>query len=236
VARLAAAALALTFVVPGAAAKVTPTGLRVCGSSGCTTVENARLAQSVVADSMVAGRVAPAAYVTVEVMPRSDDPWAPKPFYYVPSAHAIRVHDNSDLGQWRAPATEADSALGGAAAAVEPFSPPASLVASVDRRPVADGSSYLRLYTIAGPRRADPAGARPRTIAWTHAHQWAVYYARVRHTWAYVDLTSMPPTPWSDGTGDLWIGRRVDLLRRDGTVIALAPSLAATIRGGRALP
>jgi hypothetical protein len=179
VARLAAAALALFFTVPGAGAKVIPTGLRVCGASGCVTVADAQVAQSVVADATKAAPTAPAPYVRVEVLPTTDDPLATKPFYYVPSAHVI--------------------------------------------------------FSLAGPVRADPAGKPPAQLGWFAPHAWAAYYARVRRVWSYVDVESTPPTPWSDGASDLWIGRHANLLRRDRTVIALPAALAAKIRAAQRL-
>jgi hypothetical protein len=233
--RVVAVAAVFALCVTAAAAKEAPTGLRVCGASGCTTIANVAAARAAVGDSTPASAVPPAAYVTVELTPKTDDLWATKPFYYVPSAQAIRVRDSADVGEWRSPGAAAAAVLASAAAAVRPFAPPSRVQAAVDRRRASDGASYLGLYSLAGPRRPDPAGPRPGGVAWERAHEWALYYARVRRVWAYVDLESTPPSPWTDGRNDLWIDRHGALLRRDGVVVAIPPVLAAKVRAGQSL-
>jgi hypothetical protein len=236
VARLAAAVAVVTLVVPGAAAKEAPTALRVCGASGCLTVGDAEAARSVW-DSRRIGPAQPAPYLRVQFAAGESSLYPVAPMFYVPAVHALRIRNGLDLAEWRAPAAVTEAVLASAAAQLRPFAPPANVRAEVDRRPARDGSSYLLLFSVAGPARADPAGAPPPPddVYERHLPEWVAYFGRVRRIWLPVLLRSSAPSPWTDGASDLWVSRRGSLLRRDGEVVAVPAALAAKVRRGDSL-
>jgi hypothetical protein len=235
-ARLAVVVAAVTLFVPSAAAKEAPTALRVCGASGCATVGDAESARSIWTDARRIGPAAPAPYLRVQFVQGEDALYPVQPMFYVPGAHALRIRNDVDIGEWRAPGELADAALVSAAARLRPFAPPAAVRAEVDRRPARDGSSYLRLFAVTGPARDDPAGRPPPgDVSERHLDDWVAYFGRVRRIWAPILLQSTPPSPWTDGASDLWIARRGSLVRRDGEVVAVPPDLAAKARRGASL-
>jgi hypothetical protein len=48
-------------------------------------------------------------------------------------------------------------------------------------------------------------------------------------------LTSGRQTPWTDWKTSLWVGRRLDLIMRDGEIVPIPHSLAERVRRGQSL-
>jgi hypothetical protein len=215
--RLAVAVVTVTLLVPGAAAKEAPTGLRVCGVSACLTVGDAEAARGAWT-AVRTGPARPAPYLRVHFALADGVSYYPAgPMFYVPSAHALRIRNDVDMVEWRAASGATEAALAAAADRLRPFAPPTTVRAEVDRRPARDGSSYLLLFEVAGTRRDDPAGKPPPTrdeVFERRLDDWVAYFARVRRVWLPIQLRSSPPSPSTDDASDLWVSRRGSLVRR----------------------
>jgi len=64
---------------------------------------------------------------------------------------------------------------------------------------------------------------------------FVAYFARIRQAWIPVNLWSRVPSPWGDGDSYVWVGRRQDLLKRDGEILRIRHDLAERIRRGLSL-
>jgi hypothetical protein len=196
--------LALAFAA-GAAAKAPPTGIELCGTNGCATID-ARSAEQL---------------FTLAGTPRA--PARPGPFfrlqwtwetgrpevggYWLPDQNALR------LGGWVVPDGSASATLAAAANGLEPFATTAPTSARVGDHAAADPGSYARLLE---------AGSRVTT--WVGAIGWI----RVR-------LASSEPTPWTDSGYDLRISKRAGFVWREGAVYRIPLALARLARLGRSL-
>jgi hypothetical protein len=61
---------------------------------------------------------------------------------------------------------------------------------------------------------------------------WGPYLARARQEWIRIQIGTKTASPWDNLECGLWVGRRVDLLKRDGEVIQILGPVAQRIRRG----
>jgi hypothetical protein len=212
-------------------------GVRLCGASGCraTVYDEVRPLH----DAIWSGRVvAPALaqpYYSVTLTDRRGRPLSHSPaYYYVPAARAIR-DGFAAFPEWR----RAGAALARAARGIAPFRAPRVVAGDVDGQAVRDPGSYIRLWKVVAPARAiaDPAGRQPRVNGWGRLDDAELrrYWGRVHRHWLPVNLWTGRPSPWSDGNSFVWVGRRRDLIKRDGQIVRVRHDLAERVRRGLSL-
>jgi hypothetical protein len=156
------------------------------------------------------------------------------PIYVVPKARLVRNEDGRGGVYW----TRLDAVpekIAAAARVLRPFPAPRLTRVVVGNRIAADPHSYLRLFRVPAPRQRlrDPAGPRPGAEPTTG--EVVAYWERVRRLFIPIFVTSRRQSPWSDFNTSLWIGRRHDLLMRDGELVPIARALAERVRRARSL-
>lgn len=235
---LALAALALLF--PGAAPAKWVGDLRMCGADRCVVVER-HLAHDADWRTLAAlnrwpsseGPARPGPFYRLTIV--SPDGLAESPpIYFVPNARLARNDDGWGSVFW----TRVDrvpESVARAARRSRPLPAPRLTQVLVGNRVAEDPHSYLRLYRLPAPNRRvrDPAGRRPQDVASTQAI--ASYWERVGRIYQPIRLSSRRDSPWTDDKSWLWIGRKLDVIMRDGEIVPIANSLAERIRRAQSL-
>jgi hypothetical protein len=236
---LALLLLTAVLLLPGAAPAKSEGALRVCGQNGCRTIPE-RQAAALLAEirgRALVGPSAPAPFYTLTHVVRTvhgDLVAGTSAGYYVPRADVTR-----DAG-WRPPAwRRAVRGLRSAARRLEPFRPPRIVRVEIDGRPAHTPSSYVRLFALPRPAKpiSDPAGPQPRgdPSRYYETADLIRYWRRVRRHWLPVNIWTARPSPWGDDETSVWVGRRRDLVNRDGEIVRVPHSLAERIRRGERL-
>lgn len=239
------ALIAVALVVPAAAYAKWEGDLRLCGASGCRTVERHLghdqwpLLSALSAWPSSEGPAAPAPFYRLTIVPldargRPNPAAQSQPIYFVPSARLAR-NDDGRGGVFWVRLAEIPEPLQKAARAVRAFPAPRLTHVVVGDRAAKDPQSYVRLFRLPRARTQvdDPAGPRPGLEPTTR--EIVEYWERVRWKYKPISLVSPRQSPWTDGKTSLWIGRKSDLLLRDGEVVPLAHALAERIRRGESL-
>jgi hypothetical protein len=237
--------LAVALALPVAAAAKLQGDLRVCGLSSCRVVDRHRGHEiwPLVADLSHGRKVGPPAlapFYRLSVLQLDSNGHASaaleaEPMYLVRGGAVVTRTGDGWGGVawtrlWVMPA-----AVARAVRELRPF--PAPMLVGVivgDRRVGSDPNSYLRLFRLRAPARAipDPAGPRPLI---GDAPSTLAYGDRLERHWIPVYLTSARRSPWSDGESRLWIGRRLDLIMRDGEIVRIPHALAERVRRSESL-
>jgi hypothetical protein len=237
--RLLTAAIALVLVLSApSAANAKAGGLRFCGLDACRTVFDDGVVTAII--PVMSGRNRPGVRPPV-LSPFYSVRWSYADgqtagwpaVYYAPSAGLVRV-DEMVVGKWIA-IRDAGVAFERATRGISPFPTPRVTRVDVGNRRAREPASYVQLYEhlAQGSRVRDPVGRRP-ALEWSNYKALVRYYVRDRRFWIRIRLTTASPSPWSDETTQLAVGRRHDLLRGDGTVVRVPRPLAQRIRkGGR---
>lgn len=217
----------------------------MCGANGCRIVDRHLshdgwpLLAEISAWPSNAGPAPPGPFYRLTIVP-VDDRGRPnldgesQPIYLVPSARRARNEDGRGSVYW----SEFDAVppkLVAAARVLRPFAAPRLTRVVVGTRTAEDPHSYLRLFRLPAPRERvrDPAGPQPGMQPTTR--EIVSYWERVRRLFVPIALTARRESPWSDGLTSLWIGRRHDLLIRDGELVRLPHSLAERVRRAQSL-
>jgi hypothetical protein len=228
------------LLVPGAAQAKWTGDLRMCGANGCRTIDRHLehdswpLLASLTTWPSDAGAAAPGPFYRLTIVPL-DERGRPnlsaqsEPIFLVPKQHLARNSDGRGGVFWVRLARIPEP-LAKAARALRPFPAPRVTRALVGSRVVDDPHSYLRLLRLPSPRAliADPAGPRPGVEPTTGAI--VSYWERVRRVFMPIRLESRRETPWSDFNASLWVGRRLDLIMRDGEIVRIPHALAERVR------
>jgi hypothetical protein len=226
----------------GAGAKGSPPyAVGICGPAGCATVvavanwnEPAWLGDQ----SVHVSPPAPAPFYTLGML--SSDRTTSPVAYYVPSAAVIKLKGSvPGRGEaiWLQVGPGVAELLDRASQGLRPFARPRVSWAMTGNHWIKRPGSYARLYLLTGPRVPDPAGSPPSLQyqtpdrdAWFAA--WGPYLARVEAEWIRVQMGTRAPSPWDIRESFVWVGRRLDLLKRDGDVIRIPSFVAELIRRG----
>jgi hypothetical protein len=247
--RLLGVLVVVTVLLGGSAqAKSPPVGIKVCGRAACVTVGDAttweRLPWGSEEPGRQAGPAAPAPFLTVA--PAFASGASSTAMYYVPSAAVVRVAGGGGIDETRGPAwfalsPGASPELESAAQQLKPFQVRRVVWASVGTRAVRRPQSYLRLFALAGSPANDPAGPPPALPYWTNDREawlnaWGPYLKQVDRAWIRIRFGTVPLSPWGDSYNSLWVGRTLDLLKRDGEVLTLSHGVATRLRRGLSLP
>jgi hypothetical protein len=229
----------------GAGAKgAPPFAVGICGPHGCATVvavSNWNEPAWLSGEGVRVAPAAPAAFYTVGLLysDRTTSPIA----YYVPSARLIKLKGSiPGRGEaiWLDVAPEVAALFDRASTGLKPFGRPQVGWAMVGTRRIKRPSSYARLYLLDGPVVPDPVGSPPSLQyqtsdreAWFAA--WAPYLERVDDHWIRVQIGTRVASPWDIRESFVWVGRRSDILKRDGVVIQIPAFVAQLIRRGAPL-
>jgi hypothetical protein len=212
-------AASLTFFGPAAAqAKERITSAKVCGSTGCLTVNDARKASTLDGDGRVVPPPPAAGFYTVELAQGAGGRIR-STFYYVPSAattlHAFKSGQSGpSVRRWKAIAPRAVALLREVTRGLKPFPRPRlSSVRIGAKTVVAEADSYLRLFEL--PSTSAAGGS----LAYSES----------------IDLRSARPTPWTDADRDLSFSPSGGLLARGGQAVRIPEALLSDLRAGRAL-
>ena len=114
---------------------------------------------------------------------------------------------------WVVQSARAVDIFANAVRGVEPFPAPTITGGTLGRRTVSDPASYARLF-------------EPR---WEIAADWSAT------DWRRIRLTSLSPSPWTDGKNTLLYASRKRTLSRDGTVVVVPKSVARRLARARSL-
>jgi hypothetical protein len=239
--------LAALGTASGAGAKgAPPYAVAICGPAGCARVvavsnwnEPAWLSDQ----SLRAAPAAPAPFYTLGTLyPGSHGTTSPV-VYYVPSAGLIKLKGSiPGRGEaiWLKVAPDVATLLDRAAGGLSPFHRPRISWAMVGTRWIKHPGSYARLYLLDGAVAPDPAGSPPSLQyqtsdrdAWFAA--WSPYLDRINAEWLRVQMGTRAPSPWDIRESFVWVGRRLDLLKRDGNVIQIPTFVVELIRRGGSL-
>ena len=122
-----------------------------------------------------------------------------------------------------------------AARVLKPFPAPRLRRVLVGTRVAKDPQSYLRLFRLPASRAPvrNPVGPNPGVEPTTRAI--VSYWERVRRHFIPIQLTSRRDTPWTDFNASLWVGRRLDLIIRDGEIVPIPRALAERVRRAHGL-
>lgn len=217
----------------------------MCGSNGCLTIDRHLahdhwpLLAAISTWPSDAGPPPPGPFYRLTIVPL-DERGRPRPagesqpMYLVPKARLVRNEDGRGGAYW-ARLDAIPAKLAAAARVLRPFPAPRLTRVVVGNRTAEDPHSYLRLFRLPAPRELvrDPAGPKPGIEPTTR--EIVSYWERVRRLFIPIGLISRRETPWSDLMTSLWIGRRQNLLIRDGEIVRVPPSLAERVRGARSL-
>lgn len=237
--RLFVVLVALALLVPGAARAKWTGDLRMCGADGCRTIERhlthdewALLSQLVPWPSN-AGPAPPGPFYRLTIVPVGAGAES-QPIYLVPASLRTRNMDGRGGVYWVRLASMPEK-LAAAARELRPFPAPRLTRAVVGTRVVKDPHTYLRLFRLPAPaqRVRDPAGPRPSEQPTTR--EIVSYWERVRSHFIPIELAARRETPWSDFRTSLWIGKRHDLVLRDGELVRIPHALAERVRRAQSL-
>jgi hypothetical protein len=237
--------VAISLLVPAAAWAKWTGDLRMCGSGACRTIDRHLthdswpLLAALSTWPSDAGPPPPGPFYRLTIVPL-DEHGRPnlaaqsEPIYFVPKQRLARNSDGRGGVFWVRVA-DIPEPLANAARALRPFPAPRVTRAIVGSRVAEDPHSYLRLFRVPSPRGRipDPAGPRPGVEPTTRAI--VSYWERVRRVFVPIRLESRRETPWSDFSASLWVGRRLDLIMRDGEIVRIPHALAERVRRGESL-
>ena len=201
----AVAALALLAVTGAAGAKAPPTGMDFCGPSGCAHLDWQAAENFWIRASSSGKPVGAAPFYVVRWHFESEPE---QTAYYVPSRAAIRWHDRD---AWTAMDAAAASALNGALGRVEPYPVPTLTRATVGKREARNPQTYLALLD------GKPSSVYPTTA------------------WYRVRLFSATPSPWTNGTALIRLGKTAPYVVVDGWTLRLSRAVAKRARQGLSL-
>jgi hypothetical protein len=202
---LAVAAAGVLLVSGAAQAKAPPTGVQVCGASGCVNLASGQ-AEMFWRQATGAGRpVAPGAFYAFRW---HFDAEPEQSAYFVPDRHAVRWLEPQGWGTLE---TLAVDAIERSLAGMEPFPAPALTRVTVGGRQVAAPETYLALL-----------GGKPTWI-------WPA------GSWLNVKLTSATPSPWTNGALTIRLNRSRPYVVVDGWVFRIPKDVALRARRGLAL-
>jgi hypothetical protein len=238
--RRLAAALAFAVVLSApSAANAKAGGLQFCGPEACRTVYDADLVSALLPalngrDRTGQRPAPPSPFYSVRWAYGDGQVSGLPGVYHVPAARLVRL-DDPPLGKW-VPVREAHIAFAQATRGLDAFPTPRVKRVTIGPRQARKAATYLRLYWLIaeGESVHDPVGPRP-ALEWQNYKALVRYYDRDRRLWIPIHITTFAPGPWSDDAAQLSIGRRLDLLRADGTVVRLPHALAARVREGGSL-
>ncbi|HET9673283.1 MAG TPA: hypothetical protein VFP31_00615 [Gaiellaceae bacterium] len=236
----------VALLLPASAPAKLQGQLRICGLSGCRVVDrHIGHDRWPFLEELTGGAqttpARPGPFYSVTIVPLRGRPGVTSaPAYYVPGARRIRTNATVDWreGVWRELRLP-PPALDAAVTALRPY--PAPILTRVDVSGLAANApqTYLRLFRLPSTHQiADPAGQYPAMLdAEGYANTGAIarYWERVRRHWLPIGVRSRRPSPWGDAEASLWIGRRLNLVRRGEEVLRVSPALAARIRRGASL-
>jgi hypothetical protein len=190
----------------GAAGKAPPTGIELCGRDGCTTIAGADAERVVI--SLYGSRSAPAAPAPSFLL-RWQWNASERKAWWVPRSGVVRGLD----GGWMSLDIPAEAVLKWAADGLEPFPAPTLTRVVVGRRVAENPQSYLGLLR-AGKLAASFDGAR-----------------------GFVDvrLTSLEPSPWTNGSAWVMVSKARNFVWRDVWVYRVPQTLAERARSGLSL-
>jgi hypothetical protein len=238
------ALVALAMLFPATAGAKWQGDLRMCGANGCRTVdrqlghEHSQLLSALSTWPSREGPARPAAFYRVTIVARDSRGRSLRaespPIYVVPSALLARNEDGWGGAFW----TRLDRLplkLVRAARELKPFPAPRLTRVIVGARVAKDPQSYLRLFRLPAPRAPlrNPAGPKPGVEQTTRAI--VSYWERVSRHFIPIQLTSRRVTPWTDFHTSLWLGRRQDLIMRDGEIVPIPGRLADRARRAQGL-
>jgi hypothetical protein len=217
----------------------------MCGANGCRMIERHLshdgwpLLAAIATWPSDAGPPSPGPYYRLTIVPLDERgkprlAYESQPIYLVPKALRARNEDGRGGVYW-ATFDALPPKLAAAARILRPFPAPRLTRVVVGNRAASDPHSYLRLFRLPAPRERvrDPAGPRPGLEPTTG--EIAAYWERVRRHFVPIELVSRRETPWSDFKTSLWIGRRHNLVLRDGEVVRVPPALAERVRRAHSL-
>ena len=231
--------VALTLLVPGAARAKWTGDLRMCGANGCRTIERHLthdewpLLSQLVPWPSNSGPAPPGPYYRLTIVPVGGSSES-EPIYLVPNAFRTRNTDGRGGAYW-VRLSSIPEKLATAARELRPFPAPRVTRVVVGRRAAKEPHTYLRLFRLASPRQRvrDPAAPRPSEQPTTR--EIVSYWERVRSHFIPIELSARRETPWSDFRTSLWIGKRHDLLLRDGELVRIPHALAERVRDAQSL-
>jgi hypothetical protein len=235
--KLLVVSFALALVVPGAARAKWTGDLRMCGASGCRIVDR-HLAHdewptlaAITAWPANAGPPPPGPFYRLTIV--SPQGAESEPMYLVPRAHRARNSDGGGGAYWTR-YEELPAKLVAAVRALRPFPAPRVTRVVVGGKVARNPHTYLRLFRLPPSRGhvRDPAG---RLGVEPTLHEVVAYWERVRRLYLPIELASRRETPWSDFHTSLWIGRKHDLVLRDGEVVRIPGALAVRVRRAQSL-
>jgi hypothetical protein len=234
--KLLVVSVALALLVPGAARAKWTGDLRMCGASGCRIVDR-HLAHDVwptlaaiTAWPANAGPPPPGPFYRLTIV--SLEGAESEPVYLVPRARCARKTDGGGGAYWTR-YEELPARLVAGVRALRPFPAPRVTRVLVGRKVARNPHTYLRLFRL--PSRGhvrDPAG---RLGVEPTVRELVTYWERVHRFYLPIELTSRRETPWSDFHTSLWIGRKHDLVLRDGEVVRIPHALAEHVRRAQSL-
>lgn len=188
------------------AAKAPPSGIEVCGQSGCTTVLPPEAERIFI--SLSGSRAEPAAPAPSFLLRWQ---WSNQPeqrVWWVPRTGVVQRD-----GAWISLSIASEAVLKGAAAGLRPFPAPTLTRALVGRRVAENPQSYLRLL---------------RGGELVPAFDGARGFLGVR-------LASLDPSPWTNGSAWVMVSKARSFVWRDVWVYRVPPALAARARQGLSL-
>jgi hypothetical protein len=206
--RLALAALAaVTLVLAGAAqAKAPPSGMDFCGPNGCAHLDW-QTSERFWTSLNGSGRpVGAAPYYLVRWHFESEPE---QTAYYVPQKSA--VHWLTPRGRWASLGADAAQFLNRAIGTAEPYPVPTLTRVTVGRRVARDPQSYLRLL------------------------DGKVSFAYPNTNWLSVKLESATPSPWTNGTALVRLGKTAPYVVVDGWTLRIPRAVAKRARQGLSL-
>jgi hypothetical protein len=138
-------AVTATVLAAGAGAKAPPSGIQLCGTTGCAAIGQQEAEQLFTLGRTPHSPVGPAPFYVLRW--RWEEGQAPTTGgYWLPEPGALRLG-----ASWAVPDGAVSAALQAAAGGLAPFSPAPPTRVTVGRRAAADPASYVQLLT-AGSR------------------------------------------------------------------------------------
>jgi hypothetical protein len=238
--------LGFALLLPAGAGAKLVGDLRMCGARECRTIDRHLrhdtswpLLAAIATWPSSEAPAAPGPFYRLTIVPvdergRPQPAGESEPFYFVPNARMTRSGDGGGGAVWSR-VEQIPKALSDAMRALRPLPAPRLTRVVVGNRVANDPHSYLRLFRLPSPRRLvrDPAGPRPGVEPTTS--ELVAYWESVRRLYIPITLEARRDTPWSDHKTSLWIGRRHDLLMRDGELVRVPRLLADRVRRARSL-
>ena len=200
-------AVSAAVLAGGAVAKAPPGGFELCGQGGCKTITGADAERVFI--SLYGSTAQPPAPAPAFLL-RWQWPNGPEyKVWWLPRGGLVRGFD----GLWKSQSIASEAVLKRAAEGLEPFPVPTLTRVLVGRRVAENPQSYLRLLR-GGELSAAYEGARG--------------FVEVR-------LTSLEPSPWTNGASWVMVSKARGFVWRDVWVYRVPQELAQRARLGRSL-